>query len=106
LRNTHLKNIFFIIGLMMLAAFLFVAQVWKQNEYIKLSKAHEAYRVQQDKLQSDIANILLDIKKLKDFKRLETIGKKHFGMQFAGVPHFIQSAKPKRRSMPFGRILE
>jgi hypothetical protein len=47
----------------------------------------------QAKIRSDIANIQLDNKRLRDYKKLEKIGKEYFGFVYTGLPELIYREK-------------
>jgi cell division protein FtsL len=86
---TKIKNTLgWIIFAAVIAAVL-VAQVWKQNEYVELTRKGSASKIQVERLKSDIARIQLDNKNLKDYKRLERLAEKKYGLVYAGPPVLI-----------------
>ncbi|MBF0430371.1 MAG: hypothetical protein HQK83_03775 [Fibrobacteria bacterium] len=89
--DIKLRGILFFVLVIMALAGLFVVQVWKQNEYVRLTKQNRALCVQLEKVKSDIANIMIDTKWLKDYKRLEKLARDDYGLVYAGVPEFIES---------------
>ena len=89
MENISVKIILLWMLIVLIGAGLFVTHIWKQNHYVKLTKSLSASRIQLSKIKNDIANIQLDNKKLKDYKRLEHLAKKKFGLEYAGVPEFI-----------------
>ncbi len=91
--DISIRNILFLMLFVMAAAGFFVVQVWKQNEYVRLTKQNRTVCIQLEKIQGDIANIMIDNKRLKDYKRLEKLARNEYGLVFAGVPEFIESAK-------------
>jgi hypothetical protein len=90
---SKIRNIFFWMALALVVAGIFVAQVWKQNNYVELKRNFASSGVLMEKLKSDIAGIQLDSKKLMDYKRLEKLAKKKFGLVYAGPPEFIYTDK-------------
>ena len=89
MKGTRIRSIFGWMFLVMVCAGIFTAQVWKQNQYVKLTRDQSAARVQLVKIRSDIANIQLDNKRLKDYEKLEKIGKKRFGFIRTGLPELL-----------------
>ena len=89
MKGTKIRSIFWWMLLVMACAGLFTAQVWKQNQYVRLTRNQAAAKARLQKVRSDIANIQLDNKKLKDYKKLEKMGEKHFGFVHAGLPELI-----------------
>jgi hypothetical protein len=87
--EVKLRNIILWLGILLLAAGLFVAQVWRNYTYIKYTKNTVALKSRTSCLNNDIVHIKLDIEKLKDYKRLEKLAKERFSLVYAGVPNFI-----------------
>ena len=77
-QQAALRNIWLWTGMALLLTGILVAQVWKQNMYVNLKRAHSASQARTEQLKSDIAAIQLDNKKLKDYKRLEGLAEKKF----------------------------
>lgn len=74
--------------LMAVSASFLLAQVWKQNKYIEIKKKKMGLHSRYSKLKSEVARIDLDIRELKNYNRLEKIGKK-YGLDYHGVPELI-----------------
>jgi len=93
----RLRNIFGWMLLVLACAGIFTAQVWKQNQYVKLTRDYEAYKAQLAKVKSEVASIQLHNKKLKDYNRLEQLAQNRFGLVYTGIPEFIYRERESRR---------
>ncbi|MFC1585178.1 septum formation initiator family protein [Fibrobacterota bacterium] len=87
--GAKLRNIVSWMLLVLAAAGIFIVHVWKQNQYVELTREHMAAKARLSRLKGDIANIQLDNKKLKDYKRLEELARKKFGFVYHGIPEFV-----------------
>lgn len=76
-----------LLAMALFASFL-LAQVWKQNYYIRLKKDSISLQKDFTTLQSEIAAIDLQIRELKNYNRLEKIGRE-LGLDFHGTPELI-----------------
>ena len=97
MKTIRLRNIFGWMLLVLACAGIFTAQVWKQNQYVKLTRDYAASQAQLVKVKSDVASIQLHNKKLKDYKRLEKLARTKFGLVYTGIPEFVYREKKLRR---------
>ncbi len=87
--GVKIRSLLLLSMLVLGAAGLFVIQVWKQNGYVTLAKNHRELKRQVKRLKSDIANIELRNKALKNFSRLEELGTERFGLVYPEVPVYV-----------------
>ncbi len=88
------RGIFALACLILLIAGYFAGYVWKENKYVVLAKKKSILQTEIKRLESEIVKIQLDNKQLKDYKRLENLGREQFGLIFGGVPKFINPEGP------------
>ncbi len=70
-------------------ASVFVAQVWKQNTYMRLAKSISKNEKIQTRLRGEIARLEMQINELKRGDRIEAIAKMRFGLENGAAPVWV-----------------
>ena len=91
MKGLKLRKIVGLFALVLIAAGVMVAHVWKQNAFIRISR--EAVKLGQSEahLRNEIALLELEIGELRRFSRIEALAKGRFGLEYAKAPVLVYS---------------
>lgn len=87
-RTSILPSVFIGVIITGALASVLLAHVYKQNRYIHLQKSYHDMLARKSKLQSDVAGIELDIRRLKEYSRLESVAAE-MNLAYRGVPELL-----------------
>src|SRR5258708_39600480 len=78
--------------LVLCAAGVLVAHVWKQNAYVRLSMSEVKIGKQRAQVRNDIALLEVSVGALKKLSRIEGIAKSRFGLEYGNTPVLVYLA--------------
>jgi cell division protein FtsL len=85
-----LRAVFAWMALMLLVASLLLAQVWKQQAFVRLSRELIQAGRDRDALATEVLVLETETRALGQLSRLETVAREHLGLINPGPPTVIQ----------------
>jgi cell division protein FtsL len=89
MKGLKLRTIVGLFCLVLCAAGVLVAHVWKQNAYVRLSMATVKIGKVRTQLQNDIALLEISVGGLKKLSRIEGMAKGRFGLEYGNTPVLV-----------------
>ena len=86
MNGLKLRKIVGLFALVLCAAAVLVAHVWKQNTYVRMSIESARLGKECSKLRNSIALIDLEAGELRKLSRIEALAKARFGLETAKAP--------------------
>ena len=96
MKGLKLRTIVGLFCLVLCAAGVLVAHVWKQNAYVRLSMSTVKIGKQRAQLRNEIALLEVSVGGLKKLSRLEAVAKGRFGLEYGNAPVlvYLESESP------------
>lgn len=89
MKGLKLRTVVGLFLLVLCAAGVLVAHVWKQNAYVRLSMAEVDIGKQRAQLRNDIALLEVSVGSLKKLSRIEGMAKGRFGLEYGNTPVLV-----------------
>jgi cell division protein FtsL len=89
MKGLKLRTIIGLFCLVLCAAGVLVAHVWKQNAYVRISMAAVKLAKQKAQLRNDIALLEVSVGGLKKISRIESMAKSRFGLEYGKTPVLV-----------------
>ncbi|GEM_PF-2287079 len=89
MKGLKLRTIVGLFFLVLCAAGVLVAHVWKQNAYVRISMGAVKLAKQKADLRNDIALLEVSVGGLKKISRLEGLAKSRFGLEYGKTPVLV-----------------
>ncbi|MEO6097098.1 MAG: hypothetical protein ABIW76_16025 [Fibrobacteria bacterium] len=89
MKGLKLRTIIGLFCLVLCAAGVLVAHVWKQNAYVRISMGAVKLAKQKAQLRNDIALLEVSVGGLKKISRLESMAKNRFGLEYGRTPVLV-----------------
>lgn len=107
MKGLKLRTIIGLFCLVLCAAGVLVAHVWKQNAYVRISMATVKLAKQKAQLRNDIALLEVSVGGLKKISRIESLAKSRFGLEYGKTPvlvYFEGASGPGGSESPAARV--
>ena len=89
MKGLKLRTVIGLFCLVLCAAGVLVAHVWKQNAYVRISMAAVKLAKQKAMLRNDIALLEVSVGGLKKISRIEGMAKARFGLEYGKTPVLV-----------------
>lgn len=89
MKGLKLRTVIGLFCLVLCAAGVLVAHVWKQNAYVRISMAAVKLAKQKTALRNDIALLEVSVGGLKKISRIESMAKGRFGLEYGRTPVLV-----------------
>ncbi|MDB5102814.1 MAG: hypothetical protein JWP91_503 [Fibrobacteres bacterium] len=89
MKGLKLRTIVGLFLLVLCAAGVLVAHVWKQNAYVRISMGAVRLAKQRAQLRNDIALLEVSVGGLKKISRIEALAKGRFGLEYGKAPVLV-----------------
>ena len=89
MKGLKLRTVVGLFCLVLCAAGVLVAHVWKQNAYVRISMAAVKLAKQKAQLRNDIALLEVSVGGLKKISRIENMAKTRFGLEYGKTPVLV-----------------
>jgi cell division protein FtsL len=89
MKGLKLRTVVGLFLLVLCAAGVLVAHVWKQNAYVRLSMSTVKIGKQKSQLQNDIALLEISVGGLRKLSRIEAMAKSRFGLEYGNAPVLV-----------------
>jgi cell division protein FtsL len=89
MKGLKLRTIVGLFCLVLCAAGVLVAHVWKQNAYVRISMDAVKLAKQKARLRNDIALLEVSVGGLKKISRIESMAKSRFGLEYGKTPVLV-----------------
>jgi cell division protein FtsL len=89
MKGLKLRTVVGLFCLVLCAAGVLVAHVWKQNAYVRLSMSTVKICKARAQLQNDIALLEISVGGLKKLSRIEGMAKGRFGLEYGNAPVLV-----------------
>ncbi|MDB5049277.1 MAG: hypothetical protein JWO30_2348 [Fibrobacteres bacterium] len=89
MKGLKLRTVVGLFCLVLCAAGVLVAHVWKQNAYVRLSMSTVKIGKVRTQLQNDIALLEISVGGLKKLSRIEGMAKGRFGLEYGNAPVLV-----------------
>ena len=89
MKGLKLRTVVGLFLLVLCAAGVQVAHVWKQNAYVRLSMSTVRIGKQKSQSRNDIALLEISVGALKKLSRIETLAKGRFGLEYGNDPVLV-----------------
>jgi hypothetical protein len=89
MKGLKLRTIVGLFFLVLCAAGVLVAHVWKQNAYVRISMGAVRLAKQKALLRNDIALLEVSVGGLKKISRIENLAKSRFGLEYGKTPVLV-----------------
>jgi len=107
MKGLKLRGIVGLFILVLCIAAVLVADVYKQNTYVRLSIAGTKIGKQKAEIRNELALLEVKISVLKKYSRIESIAKSRFGLEYGITPILVYSDKANKaqtKSLAFGKV--
>ena len=107
MKGLKLRGIVGLFILVLCIAAVLVADVYKQNTYVRLSIAGTKISKQKAEVRNELALLEVKTSALKKYSRIESIAKSHFGLEYGITPILVYSDKGNKtetKSLAFGKV--
>ena len=92
MKGLKLRTVVGLFFLVLCAAGILVAHVWKQNAYVRLSMSTVKIGKAKAQLQNEIALLEISVGGLKRLSRIEGMAKSRFGLEYGNTPVLVYLA--------------
>lgn len=89
MKGLKLRTVIGLFCLVLCAAGVLVAHVWKQNAYVRISMGAVKLAKQKTMLRNDIALLEVAVGGLKKISRIEGMAKARFGLEYGKTPVLV-----------------
>lgn len=89
MKGLKLRTVVGLFLLVLCAAGVLVAHVWKQNAYVRLSMSAVNIGKQKSQLRNDIALLEISVGGLKKLSRIEALARGRFGLEYGNAPVLV-----------------
>jgi hypothetical protein len=89
MKGLKLRTVIGLFCLVLCAAGVLVAHVWKQNAYVRISMGAVKLTKQKAQLRNDIALLEVAVGGLKKMSRIEGMAKGRFGLEYGKAPILV-----------------
>ncbi|HKP97469.1 MAG TPA: hypothetical protein VJ385_17120 [Fibrobacteria bacterium] len=89
MKGLKLRTVVGLFCLVLCAAGVLVAHVWKQNAYVRLSMSAVKIGKQRAQLRNDIALLEISVGGLKRLSRIEGMARGRFGLEYGNTPVLV-----------------
>lgn len=88
-QGMRLRRVVLLMGLTLFGAFILSLQVWRQNQYVRLTREGLGLDREIRKSENAVAALEMDVKALMRRQRLEKLAVDRFGLAYAGAPEWV-----------------